>query len=690
LRKDYKVGRQNNEAFSYWKIAKNWVAPVWFKEQIDPRSPYYQVNAAFSNRTSRRWTTVRGGNSGGEAWVDRNGVVYLPENRVSLEVWLNVEGRLIDPGKYEQVVQRCSAAGRGVITGYTQAGVCREVEIIAREKGVGLVLRHRGRPQNDLYPALLMVVIRPYDGNGFSPLRRLFIKNSILFTDHGALLKLANEPDVSYFTDLRFGDIPNYLESREGNTGSKSAVGLCTGFIGFFGRAAESDIIEMTICLKERTGRLIRKIMKGSRSFIFHPSPAAAPESQRVELKSGTILDELYRDGIKHLDTFSPEAAPETVNLYQIMVLNRFDRLPRSRSYLRECCERVGWNGFLAPEYLGVDKLIFAVADYYYFSRDRDFIARYWPAFKKVAYRMLQRYPESSGPTASEKADPYFFWRCASFRELVKLGGFINKGEETREFKARYLEEFRGRYDWLSQTEASLLTGAELLDNLVWFYPLRFWKGGNSASNWVAEIKSRSLHQNLFIAPSEFAGAGLEHTARLGQILTLMGDDFLPLLANFLDLAGPTWNWPDYIHPVTKGGVGATGHDPLVLYQVLLWLRILLVDETEEGIHLLPGMAAHVFGERPKLRLAGLSTRFGAFSLEWETIGDMAQLKFESDFHAKPGWIMIKPGQYQPVYSDVPFKLYGNGLFLRRGNWVLRFGKRQVKACLDNTFSAKI
>ena len=113
------------------------------------------------------------------------------------------------------------------------------------------------------------------------------------------------------------------------------------------------------------------------------------------------------------------------------------------------------------------------------------------------------------------------------------------------------------------------------------------------------------------------------------------GYDYTQVLEFFIAAAGGTWSWPDRVHPLTMDGVGENGHDPEVLYQLLLLIRNIFVLEEGEFLDLLPGIFSSGFWKQPQIKITRLTTYFGEITFNCHTIGDIIQIEFWPQYRSQ-------------------------------------------------------
>jgi hypothetical protein len=133
------------------------------------------------------------------------------------------------------------------------------------------------------------------------------------------------------------------------------------------------------------------------------------------------------------------------------------------------------------------------------------------------------------------------------------------------------------------------------------------------------------------------------------QVVALTGSpDWLVVLARLVATARPTAVWPDLLDPLTGGGCGVDGHDPVVTARYWSTLRSALLADDDGGVDLLPAWP-------PAWRAAPveahqLPSRHGlvSFALRWH--GDRPALLWSVDGATGP--LVVRASGPAPSWSS--------------------------------------
>lgn len=650
-------------------LFREWSLPVWYYGQIDPKSPYFYGIPAFKNMTQRNWITLRPDGSVENYYLDHYGVLQIPGG-ASLELWIEEGEQYSTPLCYRIGNQLFRVDTGGV-----------ETEIHTEHMTVGFlcypingsdgvrwdIVVKQWDTRYNLRPISVLVVYRPFGNDGLAPTYRLEYRDGKLWADQRAILEVAKEPSVATFANETTGDLIPLLQRGSGNTGIESSRGWCAGVLGYRGLPQQIGPVSVTI-----HGRVSAK----KRIFMVPQKTAAGvgQTGESVSVTTGTSWDAFLPIAEVHLNTFCPEK-PDSVNISQIMTLNRYGKLQQSATYLEACLKRVRSNGELDSRYLGTDRILYAVEDYLSYGGDSRWLERYWNVMKRVAFYLKETVGQQGVGFSN-------CWHCASLRSFVELADLLRRPDNVSAFRNAYLEllqKFYRRAAMLStSTEIpSQFTVEDCIALLDWSYPVHLSEGRwPERKGWLDLVKGKFCKQGGVVSPVEYSGVDLEYTAKLCQQAVWQGDEYLEFIRLFEQTAGTAWNWPDRVHPITWLGIGERGHDPAVLYQMMLLWRLLFIHEVGDELYLLPGIFSSRMWEHPNIIVEHMPTRFGIVSVSCQTVGVNTRIIFKPTYTRRPSRILLRLNPaYQVVYWDSPGVQTGNLLELKPEIQLIRLKK---------------
>jgi hypothetical protein len=136
-------------------------------------------------------------------------------------------------------------------------------------------------------------------------------------------------------------------------------------------------------------------------------------------------------------------------------------------------------------------------------------------------------------------------------------------------------------------------------------------------------------------------------TLEVAQILLRAGNPrYRDLIASVADLASPTGQWPEAIHPRTGGGCMGDGHHVWASAEWVLMIRNCMVLEGDPGVLILgSGIVEEWIGTAEPLRFGPTPTPYGDLSLTVEREGEALRVAWQGMWHEGPPRIEIRvPG----------------------------------------------
>lgn len=680
--------KQQKPSFSAARI-EDWILPSWFIKQSDFLNPGYVFGKyQFANICFRNWTAFCNYKGQPVLFIDGEGTVSFPHIGVSVEIWVNNGKVLITPGKFLQTrvtvdpdfpsIETINSFKEGVLKS-------RVFPILGlQEAWIGLELNLYAAGESAFNDFLLCLVVRPYDNNGLTRIKKLEYRNKSIKVNYNELLQLEIEPKIIFCTHAGLGDVTDYFKLEENKHAVTSPDGSCTGLIGYSIRPAD------------RTG--IRLILKPESLKFFPNQVREFPQSWLWESKqiwvnrysrqhhmliTGSPIDQICRASLNFLMMFHGRSSG-LVDIETILVLNRFAFYSESRSYLIKTLKKVRWDGSISNKPLNPGKLIYAIGDYYQLSGDCNLVRENWQTLKRIGYWLAQNQTFFKGDDLPEHTeDPA--WTCASFKVLSRLSQ-VNDDYQSGQFFhhqyqglwSRILEVFsRGIKKGYCNGYRKRFPISESIRRLAISYPLRLYRRNERfIREWLDQILETSTFNGGVVSPLEFQGIDLELTARLGMILLREEGEYDRVFKFLIEAISSTGNWPDRVHPIFGGGIGVKGHSLEVSCLFLLILRNAMVMEEGEVLYLLPGIITSKLWNELNIELKNLPTAFGDISLQCRNIGKIVQLEFKASFRRKPRCIRLILNQRDRLlYSDSVVMREGEYVKLDSGFKIVRFSR---------------
>jgi hypothetical protein len=179
---------------------------------------------------------------------------------------------------------------------------------------------------------------------------------------------------------------------------------------------------------------------------------------------------------------------------------------------------------------------------------------------------------------------------------------------------------------------------AGAIGSMVADYPLQLYAPGESRMTRTADfLIGHCFHCGGFFQEMIHSGINAYLTLGLAQTLLRAGDSrFADLLRRVAELASPTGQWPEAIHPRTLGGCMGDGQHGWAAAEWIMMVRNCFVRE-EEGLLVIGS------GILPEWRTGG-PVRFGPTLTAWGPVGvrlDGSRLSFDATWREDPPRVRI-------------------------------------------------
>jgi len=652
----------------------DWVWPYWVERQFNPRDNSF-IPRAFSfshvNLTHRNWTAVGHPNLPLYPIVDPRGLVTPLYDGWSIDVWhIQESGEKLLPSKMEEVEQQWvlhpNLAVRTQCVSHAVELECVVEMIIKDEKAVLTIEATANSAPN----GWLVFTLRPYNPEGIQ-----FIETvSTIDADTGLLVNSETPihfdapPERIVFSNYHDGDVIHKLHRDEKSEKISCDVGMVTAAALFATKAGR----------RRKITAEIEVTRDSSLQHIFSstpPPPAPIVESWQEEISKTATME-----GVDDHIQFLYDAAMRT-----LVLLSAEDIVPGPYTYrrfwFRDACLML--NALLAA---GLTDRAFAILDTFpgrqkmsgYFQSqegewdsngqvlwimDRfqqmtghEFDANWCDAITKGADWIIRKRvrektitPHSGLLPAGFSAehlgpnDYYFwddFWGLAGLRSAARLCGiFLSKDlqhkyeEEARDFEKHIfasialIAEHRSQGGIPASPYRRMDAGA--IGSMVADYPLQITPAKDKRITRTADfLIDNCFHDGAFFQDMIHSGTNIYLTLDIAQTLLRNGDRrYEQLIAKVADLASPTGQWPEAIHPLTHGGCMGDGQHGWAAAEWLMMIRNLFVREEGDELIIGSGMLPRWTENGANVSFGPTQTAFGTVRVSFRKTDDGAEVK---------------------------------------------------------------
>jgi hypothetical protein len=629
----------------------DWVWPYWVEQQFNPDSDSF-IPRAFSfshiNLTHRNWTAVGLPDIPHYSIVDPRGLVTPLFDGWSLDFWLLGENEPLFPSKCKTAEQFLDMDEN--ISVRTRLGDdAREIVSIVRmeegEHGAVCVVRINSRVTGN---ARLIVAVRPYNPEGVSFIDSIEVgENRESLVINGIdTVTFNRRPERVALSCYQSGDVLDAFRAPKSEDDCSDTldcrVGMATGAAVF----AANEPVELRIPIEESGSTTTTRSTWKDEVNSCAPLQIPDEKLQRLyDIAVRTVLlhspAEVYPGPYTYKRFWYRDAALILNSLITIGARKRarkaLDLFPRGQ--LRD-----GYFRSQEGEWDSNGQVLWILDRY--FSLTNDTVPAGWvEMIERGAQWILDKRmgSESEHPGllpagfSAEHLGPndyYYwddFWGVAGLRAAARMLSStkpIRAKEFTKgadEFMARILSSVK---DALPRTKGAIPAAPErrmdsgAVGSIVADFPLQLLPPGDSRLLGTAEwLLANSFVRGGFFQNMIHSGINAYLTLHVAQALLRAGDARAQQLIDATaELASPTGQWPEAIHPRTLGGCMGDGQHVWAAAEWIVMLRNLFVRE--EGDTLVIGS-----GIRPEWlaspgSLERTLTPHGEVSVEFKPCGE--------------------------------------------------------------------
>ncbi len=596
-----------------------------------------------TNVTARNWTMIGNLSSPREAIVDPRGLVTTWFDGWSLDWWIGTGDRWHVPAREDAVRQRLLDAAPVVETAMSIPGGDAVHRAYAMrpsgdDGGHGELVIVEVENRSAL-PVAVALAVRPYNPEGLAVVERIALHDGSTVTVDGRVAMLLPGPPSRLAASTFYGGDSAATVLAGGGGESfparlSCAAGLAQAAFVYPLAHRATLRVALPVAAERRTRRRRRTVRRVRRTPGF---PAAVPSAaqvargwaaqtsrgMRLELPDGRLAEAvdanrramlLFHDG----DDITP--GPTTYHrfwfrdaAYQLAALDRYGFHREAAEVLASYPARQHVDGFFFSQRQEWDAngcALWALAEHWRLARDRSLIEPmaasigrgvHWIDRKRRA-RPRRRDPELQGllpaGVSAEHLGPYDyfywddFWALAgllSGAELLDAVGQAAAAGTARRSAGELRRDVSASLALVARRlgTAAIPAGprrridAGIIASLVACEPLGLLPADDPAI--VATL--HALRTRFTAGPALYqaishTGLGTYLTLQLALVELAAGDRrALDRLAWLLDVATPTWTWPEAVHPRLGGGCMGDGHHGWAAADFLSFVRMMLVRE---------------------------------------------------------------------------------------------------------------
>ena len=638
----------------------DWVWPYWVERQFDPHGDSFlprAFNLAHLNLTHRNWTAVGTPDSIELPIIDPRGLVTPFLDGWSLDAWvMTQEGFYLVPSRLKTAQQEFVIDGNPrVQTTVEDMGVTLRSCVESYVEADTAICRIRLSAFSPT-GGWMVVSLRPYNPEGISFINKISLLEDRRGwkVDGHTFIHFGSEPDGTNFSQYWEGDVFAKLPSASEKKEVDCHVGLATAVALF--DLKPNEMREMTISVP----------LKKNHAIAPAESPEFIPAQKWEDLLGGLcqldIPDKqfqfLYDAAIRSLVLHSPldvYPGPYTYKRFWF----------RDAAFMLHAMLCVGMEERVKKV---IDRFpIRQTAGGYFLSQDGEWdsngealwiMRRFceltgkepdpkWKVtiYKAAAWLRAKRIHKKDSPYhgllpigfSAEHLGPndyYYwddFWGVAGLRASAYFAERFGEKDLADVFLSEAADFFRCIEKSLEttdkQTQGKFMPAsphrrmdAGAIGSLVAGYPLKQFGARQPRLFNTAELLfEKCFIQGGFYQEISHSGINVYLTLHVAQIFLRAGDPrYFELMKTIASLASSTGQWPEAIHPRTKGGCMGDGQHLWAAAEWILMIRnCFVMEEEEEGkLILCSGVPLSWIKEGPGVSFGPTNTSFGPVNVQ--------------------------------------------------------------------------
>jgi hypothetical protein len=668
----------------------DWVWPYWVERQFNPDDSSF-VPRAFSfshiNLTHRNWTAVGQPDLAAYPIVDPRGLVTPLYDGWSLDFWIVTDsGRKLLPSKTNdsQTQQRLhlhptlEVETRCRVDDLT---VAQKTRVHSANGKAGLLVDVEGSSAESGW---LIVAVRPYNPEGIQFIERIDHaagSSSLRVNDH-TTIDLGAAPAAMRMAHYADGDVYHDLSKGQQELDIKCEVGMATAAAIYRLDANESKHLSISVPLEGNP--------KSGASYSSKAWESALETTAALRI-ADPRMQFLYDAAVRTVLLLSADLivpGPYTYRRFwfrdaclMLHALMAIDSSSRAARIIETFPSRQTARGYFESqqgEWDSNGQVLWIVARCAALtgapiSPEMDAALR-----KAVDWLAKKRLPadasagvagllpagfsaEHLGPNDHYYWDDFWavgglramaaYWqRAGNFRAAKTAGNLADGYSAAIENSIAAIPQKRSRGAIPAAPSRRMDAGA--IGSMVADYPLQLFPPGESRLMKTADyLIEHCFHKGGFFQEMIHSGINAYLTLDLAQTLLRNGDPrFADLIRSVADLASPTGQWPEAIHPLTMGGCMGDGQHGWAAAEWIMMIRNCFVREEADRLIIGSGIL-------PEWMEGGDEVNFGPTATAWGPVTVRLfnqQIQLDAKWrHQAPAVDIAVPG-FSPIANPTP------------------------------------
>ncbi len=665
----------------------DWIWPFWVNKQFDPKDDSF-IPRSFSlthiNLTHRNWTAVGLPDMEETPLVDPRGLVTPFWDSWSIDVWIVAKnGKDLIPAQLNEVDQYLELEDNSVVTKSSSGDMhlTTRVKMIKEEGNPTCCIAMTAEGQNS---NCLVVSLRPYNPEGISLVKDISLLKRgpgwRVNKMHDVLFDI--EPEHYVVSDFHHGDV--YYQFNE-KSSAKEHIScsheMASAAAVFNLEKGKKREVKVSIPLREKT-RLSKKSSDAGKNWIEY-----LEKSCQLEVPD-KHFQYLFNSSLRTVITHTAEdvyAGPYIYKrfwfrdavfiTYSLLCCGFYERAER---IIDRFHERQGISGYFESqegEWDSNGQVLWLIQKFVQMTNKppkdewKEMIHKgaRWIKRKRLADNMKKIHaglmPSGFSAEHFGPNDYYYwddFWSIGGLEAASYLAFMYGEEKESAVF-SREADLLRQAVDKSLQDVESRIKrqaipsspyrrlDSSAVGSLACGYPLQLNIQENVRLSDTAEyLFDHCLVNNGFFHDMSHSGINPYLTLHMAQVFLRAGDKrYFQLMKGIADLASPTGQWPEAIHPKTKGGCMGDGQHTWAAAEWMIMMRNCFVREEEAvgKLILCSGVPLEWLKKENNILFGPASTIYGEISLEIKCHQKDILIQWKANWHKEPPQMEIKiPG----------------------------------------------
>jgi GH15 family glucan-1,4-alpha-glucosidase len=671
----------------------DWVWPYWVERQFNPSDISF-IPRAFSlthvNLTHRNWTAIGVPDYSQLPLVDPRGLITPFLDKWSLDTWvISEEGRELLPSREENTQQYLNYSdGVRIVTNTSKSGLeLTSIADVALQNDKPICNIKVSAKSNS--PAWLVISLRPYNPEGIAFIYDVEMKvnRSAWFIDKKYNVLFDHPIDRHYVSTFNQGDVYTHLHDVKENNKKHCAIGLITSAALFKLEKDTTRTIKIQVPLSSNSYSVFNlnyqdKTTTKWKNSLNNVCQLSIPDKRIVRL---------YETSIRTLVLCSPEETfpgPYTYKRFWfrdaafitcgLLYSGLIERAERSLRYFPKRQTHSGYFHSQEGEWDSNGEALWILKRFFDCTNKLPEDVDWWPSIKKGGRWIMRKrlsdnlntlhaglLPAGFSAEHLGPSDFYYwddFWSVAGLEAASFFAEYFNE----RKYKKVFTEEAKLLS---SAIEKSLIKtkkrmkksaipaspyrrmDAGAIGSLAAGYPLQlFAPNDERLMNTVEFILQKCFMGNGFFQDMIHSGVNPYLTLHVAQILMRAGDPrYFNLLQHVADLASPTGQWPEAIHPHTLGGCMGDGQHAWAAAEWIIMLRNCFIREEDNYLILASGISRQWLESQEELSFGPAPTTFGNIYIRIRQNKNAIVINWDATWWKQPDRIEIKLPGLTPI-----------------------------------------